>query len=216
MSGPVQPLLDPDAPVIPPATANCAMFYSITNCQDGLRGVPFGNFLIRTVADALRREFPRLRTFATVSPLPGFLGWLTGRTRQQGPGACSEKLAQLLDKLGGSDWLRDRSLAAQLEAELSPLCAYYLLHAKHGKEPLDSVARFHLRNGARLDRINWKADLSPAGLQRSAGLMVNYVYRLEEIERNREMYTREHRIRASYQIERLARQSILTQNRTGR
>ncbi len=97
-----------------------------------------------------------------------------------------------------------------------PLCAYYLLHAKHGKDPLDPVARFHLRNGARLDRINWLGDTSAAGLQRSAGLTANYVYRLGELERNHRLYSSEHRIQASYAVERLARQCFLNRTQIAR
>ncbi|MBZ5578727.1 MAG: malonyl-CoA decarboxylase [Acidobacteriia bacterium] len=212
MSAQVQPLLDPESPVASPEGANCAMFYSITNCQDGLRGVPFGNFLIRTVADELRREFPRLRTFATVSPLPGFLGWLAAKARRAEADPEEGSLAGLMKKLEGSRWLGNKELSVELEQQLIPLCAYYLMNAKHGKEPLDAVARFHLRNGARLERINWLGDTSAAGMQRSASLMVNYVYRLDEVESNRDLYSREHRIQASRQVERLARQSALARN----
>ena len=95
-----------------------------------------------------------------------------------------------------------------------PLCAYYLLFVKRGKEPVDSVARFHLRNGARLERINWLGDTSPVGMQRSAGMMVNYVYPLHEVERNHELYTKEYRIEASRQLESLARQSIFAQKKS--
>jgi malonyl-CoA decarboxylase len=209
MSARVQPLLDPDSRVVGPAGANCAMFYSITNCQEGLRGIPFGNFLIRTVADELGREFPRLRTFATVSPIPGFVGWLAAQARKPEPGPGEVRIAAILEKLQTPGWFTNKQLADELQPELTQLCAYYLLHAKHGKEPMDAVARFHLRNGARMERVNWLGDTSSAGIQRSAGLMVNYVYRPDETERNHERYTREHRITASRHVERLARQSVL-------
>ena len=209
MSGQVWPLLDPDSPVIHSDSPKCALFYSITNCHDGLRGVPFGTFLIRTVADELRREFPRLRTVATLSPLSGFLGWITARARRHEQGPQDSALTALLDKLETPRWFTDKPLASELQNDLVPLCAYYLLHAKHGKDPLDPVARFHLRNGARLERINWLGDTSAAGLQRSAGLTANYVYRLGELERNHRLYSSEHRIQASYAVERLARQCFL-------
>ena len=206
MTAGVQTLLDPDSPVLSPHSADCAMFYSITNCQEGLRGIPFGNFLIQNAAEELQREFPRLRTFATVSPVPGFLGWLQTLARKQH--AHTGNIASILDKLRTPRWFAHRDLTADLERVLEPLCAYYLLHAKKGHEPLDSVARFHLRNGASLERINWLGDTSPAGTQNSASLMVNYVYRFDELARNYELYRNEHRVKASRQIERLARQSF--------
>jgi malonyl-CoA decarboxylase len=192
----VQPLLDPDSPVTNPASADSAVFYSITNCQDGLRGVPLGSFLIKQVMEDLGAEFPRVRKFATLSPIPGFRAWL----QQKGHAFPA------LDRPG---WFEDKTLAAEraeLQRKLIPLCAYYLLHARRGREPLDPVARFHFRNGARLERINWLGDLSAPGMERSAGLMVNYVYRLADVERNHELYAREHKTPASYEVEALARQ----------
>ncbi len=215
MSARVQPLLDPDSPVTGAEAAKCAIFYSITNCQEGLRGVPFGSFLIHKVVDELRRELPRIRTFATLSPVPGFLSWLTAKARRLEPGPQDGVLAALLEKLETPEWYADKE-RAELQRDLEPLCAYYLLHAKHGPEPLDSVARFHLRNGARLERLNWLGDVSPAGLQRSAGITVNYLYRLEDVERNHRLYTAEHRVQASHSVQRLARQSLLSRDRAAR
>ena len=159
MTEKVQPLLDPDSPVLSPESADCAMFYSITNCQEGLRGVPFGSFLIKQVVEDLGREFPRIRKFATVSPVPRFREWLSE----------NPELAGLRAKLDQPLWWEKKELAEELGRELVPLCARYLLQAKQGREPLDPVARFHLRNGARLERINWLGDTSVAGMQRSAG-----------------------------------------------
>ncbi len=200
MSDKVQPLLDPDSPVLSPELADCAMFYSITNCQEGLRGVPFGSFLIKQVVEDLGREFPRIRKFATVSPVPGFREWL----------ASDPELAGLRAKLDQPRWWENAGLSQELRQELIPLCARYLLVAKqdnvkHGREPLDPVARFHLRNGARLERINWLGDTSVAGMQRSAGVMVNYFYRLSELEKNHESYTRDYHIVAASDIESLAK-----------
>jgi len=209
MSARVQPLVDPDSPVADPGSATCAIFYSITNCHEGLRGIPFGNFLIRRAADELCREFPRLRTLATISPIPGFLGWLAARARRNEPGPQDAALSALMSKLENPRWFADQNLGTQLQRELTSLCAYYLLHAKHGQEPLDPVARFHLRNGARIERLNWLGDTSASGVQRSAGLTVNYLYRLDDLQRNFERYSREHRIPASGQVERQARQSFL-------
>ena len=205
MAAHVQPLLDVEAPVASPVNCDCAMFYSITNCHEGLRGISFGNFLIKQVAEELRREFPQLRRFATLSPIPGFRRWLDRRR--------SERLKELapLEQLEQPDWhVRDSSDA--LQRLLMRLCAYYLLHAKQAEgghpEPVDPVARFHLGNGAALERLNWMGDTSQAGMARSAGLMVNYVYRLNEVERNHERYFRSHAIAASPQVEKLARECL--------
>jgi len=209
MSARVQPLLDPESPVLDAKQANCAMFYSVTNCQEGLRGVPFGNFLIKRVAEDLGNELPQIRTFATVSPIPGFREWLVSAVAKDPQNPRSRKVAEALRKMSEPEWFRNGELSQAALEELGPLCAHYLLFAKQGREPLDSVARFHLRNGARLDRINWLGDTSAVGMQRSAGLMVNYVYRLADVERNHEAYMKEYRIIASRQIELLAKQSEL-------
>ena len=195
MSDKVQPLLDPDSPVLPPQAADCAMFYSITNCQEGLRGVPFGSFLIKQVVEDLGRELPRIRKFATVSPVPGFREWL----------AANPDLENLRTKLDQPLWWENKELSEELRQELVPLCARYLLHAKQRREPLDPVARFHLRNGARLERINWLGDISAVGMHRSAGIMVNYFYRLADLEKNHEAYTRDYHIVAASEIESLAK-----------
>jgi malonyl-CoA decarboxylase len=121
-----------------------------------------------------------------------------------------------LAKLDDPEWLKDRKACEELEKVLVPLCAYYLLRAKRGNEPVDSVARFHLRNGARLERINWLGDTSKAGMERSAGLSVNYRYRLNELERNHELYTRDYRVAASRDVEMLAKQAVATPSRNSR
>ena len=210
ISDTVQPLLDVDSLVTDPARANCAIFYSITNCQDGLRGISFGNFLIKQVAEDLGREFPRLKTFSTLSPIPGFRAWLHDAdtldrlARSPGPGGAA--LAKQLQALDEPDWHMSPDLTSALEDPLLRLCAYYLLHAKLDGEPLDAVARFHLGNGARMERLNWLADASKPGLARSAGIMVNYVYRLDEIERNHEAYANRHEVVSSAKFLVLARQ----------
>src|SRR6185436_12855715 len=144
MSAHVQPLLDVASPVAAPADADCAMFYSITNCQEGLRGISFGNLLIKQVAEDLKREFPHLRRFATLSPIPGFRRWLDKN-------AGVELLARLADPA----WHLGEVPEA-VQKELMQLCAWYLTKAKQGDgnaEPLDAVARFHLGNGAALERL---------------------------------------------------------------
>ena len=209
MSAKVQPLLALDSPVVDPASADCAIFYSITNPQEGLRGISFGNLLIKQVAEDLGREFPRLKTFATLSPIPGFRTWLASGTGLREGDPSHAELAALLAKLDAQDWFKDKARAAEILKQLTRLCAYYLLHVKQDDEPLDAVARFHLGNGARLERLNWLGDISAAGMRRSAGLMVNYVYRLDDVERNQEAYASESRIVASRRFGVLAKDSLL-------
>jgi malonyl-CoA decarboxylase len=203
MSERVQPLLDPDSSVVDPAGADAAIFYSITNCQEGLRGISFGNFLIKQVAEDLGREFPRLKTFATLSPIPGFRKWLANTAAEH------SELAGLVDALAEENWFERAGPGTRVRAELMRLCAYYLKHAKHGKEPADAVARFHLGNGARMERLNWLADTSKPGMARSAGLMVNYLYRLKDVESNHEVYAKEHVVVTSPGLSLLARGSML-------
>jgi len=203
MSDQVQPLLDPDSPVVDPAGADTAIFYSITNCQEGLRGISFGNFLIKQVAEDLGREFPRVKTFSTLSPIPGFRRWLAETA------AVHTQLTELVDTLAADDWFQHAGPGTRTRNELMRLCAYYLQHAKHGQEAADPVARFHLGNGARMERLNWLADSSKTGIARSAGLMVNYVYRLKDVERNHEAYAKEHLVVASPGLSLLARESLL-------
>jgi len=201
MSAHIQPLLDIGSPVTP-AHSDCAMFYSITNCQEGLRGISFGNLLIKQVAEELRQEFPHLRRFATLSPIPGFRRWLDQKRAEK------PKELVLLNKLDQADW-HQGEVSDAMQRTLVRLCAYYFLYAKQENEPLDPVARFHLGNGAALERINWMGDISEQGMARSAGLMVNYVYWLNEVERNHERYYRDHAVAASPQVEKLARECAL-------
>jgi malonyl-CoA decarboxylase len=205
MAAHIQPLLDIASPVTT-ANSECAMFYSITNCQEGLRGISFGNMLIKHVAEELKREFPHIRRFATLSPLAGFRRWLEQK-RVEHP----KELASLA-RLDQPDW-HVGEVSDALQRTLVRLCAHYLLRAKQdggaNAEPLDAVARFHLGNGAALERINWMGDISETGMARSAGLMVNYVYWLDELEKNHERYFREHAIAASAAVEKMARESVL-------
>jgi malonyl-CoA decarboxylase len=217
MSAHVQPLLDINAPVAGPAQADSAIFYSITNCQEGLRGISFGNLLIKQVAEGLKGEFPQLKQFATLSPIPGFRRWLAGtdaRVRLSvGPNA--EQRLAMLAAIETAGW-HAGEVPEDLQKLLMRLCAWYLLHAKQenpdGAEPLDPVARFHLGNGAALERLNWLGDTSESGMARSAGMMVNYVYRLEDVERNHERYFADHAIVASRAVQKLARKSPLAAN----
>ena len=210
ISAHVQPLLDINAPVAGPAQADTAIFYSITNCQEGLRGISFGNLLIKQVAEDLKGEFPHLKQFATLSPIPGFRRWLAGPDARVklsvGPNA--EQRLAMLATIESPGW-QAGEVPENLQKLLLRLCAWYLLHAKEGIEPLDPVARFHLGNGAALERLNWLGDTSESGMERSAGMMVNYIYRLEDVDRNHERYFSDHAIVASRAVEKLARKSPL-------
>ena len=208
LSDKVQALLDPDSPVLDAAEAEWAIFYSITNCQEGLRGVPFGSFLIKQVVEDVSKEFPRIKKFATLSPVPGFRKWLSDKAAALQASSKLAPFANAAANLDSPQWMEDGTLRAELQRSLLPLSAYYLLQAKQNQEPLDPVARFHLKNGARLERINWLGDTSASGLQRSAGLTVNYVYKLPDVERNHELYVREHKVRASREIEALAKRFV--------
>lgn len=201
MSEGIQPLIEPQAPVGDPELADHAIFYSITNCQQGLRGVPFGSSLIKQVVEDLKKSLPRIRTYATLSPIPGFRKWL-----DQQP-----DLADLQNMLNQPDAAENRNWPEELRQRLLSVCAWYLLNAKRNREPLDSVARFHLKNGARLERINWMGDSSGRGIKQSFGLMANYVYELENLQRNHEAYTRSGEVATARRVERLARQVVKAQ-----
>ena len=208
MSARVQPLLEIGSTVSSGGEADSAMFYSITNCQEGLRGISFGNLLIKQVAEELKREFPQLRTFATLSPIPGFRRWLDESRAQLGTGPQGEERLALLTRIDEPGW-HEREVPESLASLLLQLCAWYLIHAKQGVEPADRVARFHLGNGAALERLNWLGDTSGAGLARSAGIMANYAYRLSEVERNHERYFSQHMVVASRAVAKLARECPL-------
>ena len=186
--------------VEPDIGADTAIFYSISNCQRGLTGVSFGNFLIKQVVRELATENPRLRRFATLSPIPGFRKWLIQMANEGRLPAGRDGGKAALDAIETPDWRADPPLGEHLRADLSRLCAHYLLRAKRGNHPLDAVARFHLRNGARLERINWMSDPSPTGLAQSAGMMVNYVYDETNLVANHEAYVNDGRIAHSKAI----------------
>lgn len=198
--GAIAPLLDADRPPIAIDRTRTAVFYSISNCQRGLAGISFGNFLIKQVVEELRRELPKLENFVTLSPVPGFMDWLTSATDLP----VTDEERALLAILDQPDWINDAATAQQMRAVIEPLAAYYFLKAKTPRGlPIDSVARFHLGNGARLERIDWQGDLSPKGLRESAGVMVNYLYRLDDIEKNHEAFANQGEIAASSAVKKL-------------
>jgi malonyl-CoA decarboxylase len=182
-----------------------AVFYSISNCQEGLRGISFGNFLIKQVVEDLLKERASLRTFVTLSPIPGFADWLerlrTGDSSELLSPAEYDRLAVLEDPA----WVHTAA-AEPLRPLLLRLAAHYFLNAKtQDGQPVDPVARFHLGNGARLERINWQGDISAKGLREAHGLMCNYRYELKDIERNHEAYVNEGVVAASRQVHALLR-----------
>src|SRR5438093_411285 len=196
----IAPLLAAERQPVPIERARTAVFYSISNTQKGLGGISFGSFLIKQVVEELRRELPKLDTFITLSPVPGFVQWL----KQADDVPLSDEERTLLEALDRPDWFKDAELTAQLRAVLEPLAAHYFLKARTPKGRLiDSVARFHIGNGARLEKIDWLGDLSPQGLRESAGVMVNYLYRLEDIEKNHEAYANQGEIAASNAVKKL-------------
>ncbi|MEL6317778.1 MAG: malonyl-CoA decarboxylase, partial [Pseudomonadota bacterium] len=201
----IQQVLAADREIIAAGEATTAVFYSISNCQDGLRGISFGAFLIKQVAEDLARALPRLETFVTLSPVPGFARWVRDAAKADPDGGAAE-LAPLL---GDLDWARDEARSEKLKPLIMGLAAEYLLEAKRpdgardAGAPIDPVARFHLGNGATLENVNWAADLSAKGLAQSAGVMVNYLYDLNAVEARHEAYAADHTIDSSRQVKAL-------------
>jgi malonyl-CoA decarboxylase len=178
-----------------------AVFYSISNCQEGLRGISFGNFLIKQVVEDLTRAIPSLKTFVTLSPVPGFSTWLE-RARSCNLLSYMDATDQaLLENLSDESWTEDEGLAAAMRPVLLAAASHYFLMAKniHGR-PVDAVARFHLGNGARLERVNWLGNISPRGMREAHGLMVNYRYDLRDIERNHELFANSGVVAASKSV----------------
>lgn len=190
----------------PTPAPTTAVFYSISNCQEGLKGISFGNFLIKQVVEDLAREQPQLKTFVTLSPVPTFARWLDRVLGDDQEGLVSEADREALHALRNPAWMEDEEEPEALRTSLLALAAHYFLFARAADgRPVDPVARFHLGNGARLDRINWLGDVSEKGLREAHGLMVNYRYDLKEIERNHEAYANEGEVAASRAVRQLAR-----------
>lgn len=221
MADNVQTLLDENAPLADTGDADAAIFYSISNTQRGLKGISFGEYLIKRVVAELSRDLPNLKTFATLSPVPGFRVWLE---------ATLEKAPEELDGVPGLDkvaafvgekdqasalkqltcsekWHRNRQAGAVVERPLSLLLGRYFAERRSDGKPIDPVARFHLKNGARLERFNWLGDTSPKGLRQALGFMVNYRYKPGEIDSNHEAYERGGEIAASRSVRDLLKKS---------
>ncbi|MBW2658534.1 MAG: malonyl-CoA decarboxylase [Deltaproteobacteria bacterium] len=210
ISSNIHALLDEEAPDYDPEKADTAIFYSISNCQSGLAGVSFGNFLIKRVVGDLASTLPNIKTFCTLSPLPGFMKWLRSNIDDI---ALNDDESSIVEKILQPDFPLDslRNLisnsgddsdnsALLLKSTLVRLCSWYLLNAKKNGRAYDPVAHFHLTNGAQVERINWAANLSSNGLLQSAGLMVNYLYNLPNIEKNHEAYQGQDEVTASSTI----------------
>jgi malonyl-CoA decarboxylase len=191
-----------------PAEPTTAVFYSISNCQEGLKGISFGNFLIKQVVEDLVRERPSLKTFVTLSPVPLFSRWLERLRSNDGNGVINESDRWALRRLADPGWFDDTQAANELRPVLLGLAAHYFLRAKlDDHRPIDPVARFHLGNGARLERLNWLGDPSEKGLREAHGLMVNYSYDIKDIEKNHEAYANDGVVAASRTVRGLLRTS---------
>ncbi len=202
----IDPILSANRERIDPERATTATFYSISNCQRGLAGVSFGHFLIKQVVEEVGRQIPRLSTFVTLSPAPNFAEWLRRERATEVSVVLSEEDRAALETLDRADWWRDEAAAETVREPLLRAAAWYYLRARTPRgTPLDSVARFHLGNGARLERLNFAADTSERALRQSHGLMVNYLYDLEHIERNHEAYVQQHSVVAASAVTRLVK-----------
>jgi malonyl-CoA decarboxylase len=199
-------LLAEDREPIAADQATTAVFYSISNCQEGLRGVSFGNFLIKQVVEDLKRELPGLNTFVTLSPVPGFAGWLERERADESSSLVTSQDRAVLAQLDEPGWNEDAAKREAVRAVLIPIAAAYMLKAKTSSgKPVDPVARFHLGNGARLERLNYLGDLSPRGMKQAHGLMVNYLYKLDDIETNHERYADKGEVVAATSVRKLLR-----------
>ena len=199
----IAPLLDLTRAPIAASEATTAVFYSISNTQKGLGGISFGNFLIKQVVEDLQRELPNLQTFVTLSPVPNFANWLK-RQRSENSSLIDEPARVALEALDTPNWFDNPDIAERVKAVLLPLAAFYFLEAKNSRgQPVDSVARFHLGNGARLERLNFLGDRSPNGMRQSHGLMVNYLYALGEIESNHEAFAEKGQIASSSPVRKM-------------
>jgi malonyl-CoA decarboxylase len=202
----ISPILAKDREITAIDKTRTATFYSISNCQRGLAGVSFGSFLIKQVVEEVSREIRGLQTFVTLSPVTNFADWLRRERGEEKSAALSEADKAVLASLDRPGWWREEDTTAQLQDPLMRAAAWYYLRARNKRgTPVDAVARFHLGNGARLERINWLADKSERALTQAHGLMVNYLYDLGDIEKNHEAYAEQRTVVASSAVQRLLR-----------
>ena len=202
----IAPILSVQRDEPEPGRATVATFYSISNCQRGLAGVSFGSFLIKQVVQEISAENPRLKTFVTLSPAPDFTRWLNRERKSESSQALTVEDRTALEGLDRQGWWQLPQVRDDMQEPLLRAAAWYYLRAKNRRGlPFDAVARFHLGNGARLERLNWLGDGSENGIKQSYGLMVNYLYVLDDIEKNHEAYAGGHRVVASGSVRRLLR-----------
>jgi malonyl-CoA decarboxylase len=200
----IAPILSDKREPVDPQRATTAVFYSITNCQRGLAGVTFGHFLIKQVVEEVSREMSRVGAFVTLSPAPNFAEWLKRERSNAGSAALDDDDREALAALDRDGWWRSPEIAEQIREPFLRAAAWYYIRARNGRGlPVDAVARFHLGNGARLERLDWLADTSERALKQSCGLMVNYLYDLDYIERNHEAYAQQRAIVAASAVSRL-------------
>jgi malonyl-CoA decarboxylase len=202
----IAPILATGREIVEQEKMRTAAFYSISNCQRGLAGVSFGSFLIKQVVEEICRELPKLSTFVTLSPVVSFASWLERERADENSAALNAADKAALAALDMPDWWADAEAAERLRDPMMRAAAWYFLRARNGRGlPVDAVARFHLGNGARLERINWLADTSEKALAQAHGLMVNYQYDLDDIEKNHEAFAEGRTVVASSNVQRLLR-----------
>jgi malonyl-CoA decarboxylase len=208
----IAPLLDLTRKPIAATEATTAVFYSISNTQKGLGGISFGNFLIKQVVEEIKRELPNVQTFVTLSPVPNFAAWLKReRSADTSSSLLDDSDRATLTALDTPDWSDNPETSERVKAAMLPLAAYYFVEAKNSRgQPVDAVARFHLGNGARLERLNFLGDRSANGMRQSHGLMVNYLYALGDIESNHEAFAEKGQVASSSAIRKMVPARALT------
>ncbi|HEY5280247.1 MAG TPA: malonyl-CoA decarboxylase [Pseudolabrys sp.] len=206
IAGGIAPILAPDRERTDLDRARTAVFYSISNCQRGLAGVSFGSFLIKQVVEEICRDLPKLNTFVTLSPVTNFASWLASERAGENSIALSAADKEAFAALDVPDWWRNDETVEALREPLLRAAAWYFLRAKNKRgAPLDAVARFHCGNGARLERINWLGDTSERAMKQAHGIMVNYLYDLDDIEKNHEAFAETRAVVASSAVQRRLR-----------
>ncbi len=214
ISASIQGLLDESAPDVSPEEADTAIFYSISNAQQGLQGISFGNFLIKRVVESLKAELPNIKTFSTLSPIPGFSRWVQGAggdelatligaeemQRLMETSADQAGPFNLVEQLERPGWHLKSGFCEVVRPLLERLLYHYFHTTRADGQPIDPVERFHLGNGARIERVNWQGDLSDKGLAQAYGFMVNYLYPIKDIEKNHELYATARKIVVSSAI----------------
>src|ERR1700677_3881486 len=200
----IAPILSDKREPVEPQRGTGAVFYSITNCQPRLAGGTFRHFLIKQVVEEVSREMSRVATFVTLSPAPNFAGWLNRERADAGSQGLDEEDREALSALDDANWWRSPDVVDKIRETFIRAAAWYYVRGRHSRGvPIDAVARFHLGNGARLERLDWLADTSERALKQSYGLMVNYLYDLDYIERNHEAYAQQRAIVAASAVSRL-------------